>query len=95
MPHYPPGDFSFLQDNSSRRYASDTYTAVTKAEAWSLMKEDPGEGGFMYSADKRYKDIQDKMEFLPEHSGSSYGWCMRQAQYIAQHGWDAYVALFE
>uniref|UniRef100_A0A6C0K4N5 Uncharacterized protein n=1 Tax=viral metagenome TaxID=1070528 RepID=A0A6C0K4N5_9ZZZZ len=95
MTQYLPGDFSFLRDESSRRYANDTYQAVTKAEAWDLMKEDPGDGGFMFSADKRYKVIQDTMELGGEHSGSSYGWSMRQVQYIAQHGWNAYVALFE
>ena len=95
MTQYRPGDFSFLRDESSRRYANDTYQAVTKAEAWDLLKEDPGEGGFMFSADKRYKVIQDTMELRGEHSGSSYGWSMRQVQYIAQHGWNAYVALFE
>ena len=95
MTQYQPGDFSFLRDETSRRYANDTYQAVTKAEAWDLLKEDPGDGGFMFSADKRYKVIQAKMEFGGEHSGSSYGWSMRQVQYIAQHGWNAYVALFE
>lgn len=95
MTQYISGDFSFLRDESSRRYASDTYQAVTKAEAWDLMKEDPGNGGFMFSADQRYKLIQAKMELRGEHSGSSYGWSMRQVQYIAQNGWNAYVALFE
>ena len=94
MTSYQPGDFSFLRDEASRRYAKDTYEAVTKAEGWALMKEDPGEGGFMYSADERYKGIQDNMELMREHSGSSYGWCMRQVQYIATNGWDAYVTLF-
>jgi len=94
MNQYAAGDFSFMHDESGRRYATDTYQAVTKAEAWDLLKEDPGEGGFMFSADQRYKVIQAKMELMGEHSGSSYGWCMRQVQYIAQNGWNAYVALF-
>ena len=95
MTSYVPGDFSFIRDESSRYYAKDAYDATTKAEAWALLKEDPGEGGFMYSADERYKSIQDKMECIQEHSGASYGWSMRQIQYIAQHGWNAYVALFQ
>ena len=94
MTQYQPGDFSFLCDESSRRYAKDTYEAVTKAEAWDLLKEDPGEGGFMYSTNEHYKSIQSKMELINDHSGASYGWCMRQVQYIATNGWDAYVALF-
>jgi len=94
MNSYRPGDFGFVRDETSRRYAADTYQAVTKAEAWDLLKEDPGEGGFMYSGNQRYKVIQAKMELIGEHSGSSYGWSMRQVQYIAQNGWNAYVALF-
>ena len=95
MNQYTPGDFNFMRDEASRRYAKDTYDAVTKAEAWDLMKEEPGQGGYMYSTDAQYKLIQAKMEFLGEHSGASYGWCMRQVQYIAQNGWNAYVALFQ
>ena len=86
------GDFSFIRDKSSRQYVEDVYQATTKAEAWDLMKEEPEAGkGYMFTSDPRYKLIQDKMEYYGDHSGSSYGWTMRQAQFIAQKGWNAYV----
>lgn len=89
---FQPGDFSFIRDESSRRYVQDVYEAVRSAELWDLMKEEPEAGkGFMFSSDPRYKLIQERMKCYPEHSGSSYGWTMRQAQFIAQNGWTEYV----
>jgi hypothetical protein len=89
---FQPGDFSFIRDQMSREMVEDVYKAVQKAEAWDLMKEEPGEGkGYMFSSDPRYKAIQTNMEYSG-HSGSSYGWTMRQAQFIAQKGWARYVA---
>ena len=92
---FAPGDFSFIRDDSSRQYVKDVYQATTKAEAWDLMKEEPELGkGYMFTSDPRYKCIQDKMEYYGDHSGASYGWTMRQAQFIAQKGWNAYVELW-
>jgi len=89
---FQPGDFSFIRDQLSREMVEDVYQAVQKAEAWNVMKEEP-ESGYMFSSDPRYKVIQKKMEYLG-HSGSSYGWTMRQAQFIAQKGWAEYVRVW-
>ena len=87
---YLPGDFSFIQDESSRRYVKDAYDATVVSEQMELMKEEP-EKGYMFSSDTRYELIQKQMKLLSEHSGSSYSWTMRQVQFIAQKGWAAYV----
>jgi hypothetical protein len=86
-------NFDFIRDENSREMVADGYAAVAKAEAWDLMKKEPGSGGFMYSNDESYKVIHKYMDYRG-HSGSSYGWTMRQLQFIAQKGWDAYVALW-
>jgi len=92
---YPPGDFSFIQDEHRRRYVKDTYDAMIIAEQLELMKEEPEAGqGYMFSSDKRYELIHKHMNFLGEHSGSSYAWTMRQVQFIAQKGWTAYVSRY-
>ena len=92
---YLPGDFSFIQDESSRRYVKDAYDATVVSEQMGLMKEEPeADKGYMFSSDERYELIQKHMKFLDEHSGSSYGWTMRQVQFIAQKGWAAYVDLY-
>jgi len=90
---YSPGDFSFFTSESDRRLSSDLYQAITKAEAWEIMKQDPGEGGYMFSSGWGEENIHKHMTTLDEHSGASYGICMRQMQYIAKNGWEAFVAL--
>jgi uncharacterized Fe-S radical SAM superfamily protein PflX len=93
---YPLGDFSFIQDESSRRYVKDAYDATVVSEQMELMKEEPeADKGYMFSSDERYELIHKHMKFLGEHSGSSYAWTMRQVQYIAQKGWTAYVNLHQ
>jgi len=82
--------FSFIVDEDSRRYVEDAYQAVTAADAWALMAQDPGESGFMMSNPNTYAAIHAHMTLLAEHSGASYGWTMRQIQFIAQHGLEAY-----
>ena len=86
-------NFSFIKDAHLRCYVEDAYQAVDKTETWNLMKEEPAEG-FMFITDPRYNVIQDHMQYLDEHTGSSYAIMMRQIQFIAQKGWDAYVAEF-
>lgn len=94
MPEVQEPTFSFINDAESRRYVADAYRAVVAAEAWALMAEDPGEGGFMLTTREAYKAIQAHMELRYEHSGSSYGWTMRQIQFIARNGMDAYRNCF-
>jgi hypothetical protein len=86
-------NFDFIRDENSREMVEDGYAAVTKAEAWDLMKEEPGLGGFMYTTNESYRVIHKHMDYRG-HSGASYGWTMRQLQFIAISGWDAYVALW-
>lgn len=68
--------------------------AVTGAEMWDWLNTyEPDAGkGFMYSEHPNLDKINDRMQKLYNgHSGSSYGWTMRQLQYIAKNGFDAYV----
>ena len=91
---FEPGNFSFMSDAHSRRYVEDAYNAMIAAEQVDLMKEEPeADKGYMFSSDERYNLIHKHMKYLGEHSGGSYAWTMRQVQYIAQKGWNAYVEL--
>jgi len=82
------GDFSLSPDCDMLK---DAYCAITVAEAWDLMKLDPGEGGYMFSTNPNYKTI--RLQY-PGHSGCSYGVIMRAMQYLAQHGWNAFYATY-
>jgi len=92
---YRPGDFSFMQDEHSRKYVKDAYDAMIMAEQIELMKEEPAaDKGYMFTSDERYELIHKHMQFLNEHSGSSYAWTMREVQLIAQKGWTVYVNMY-
>jgi len=87
-----PGDFSFLTNVSDRIAYDELYRAVTKADAWSWLKEDPGSGGFMFNTSNNMERIYKNMDDNHCHSGSSLAICLRQMQFIARNGWEAWVA---
>jgi len=82
-----------MTDND-KEMVQDGINAVTRAEMWDYMAKPstPGEDGFMFSTDIELEIINKKIQY-GGHSGSSYGWTMRQVQYIAKNGFDAYVDL--
>ena len=84
-----PGDFSFLNADE-REMLTDAYKAVTVTESWEAMKQEPGGGGFMFSDNAYMKPIHAALKYN-DHSGVTYGWTMRNMQYIAQNGWGAYL----
>ena len=82
-------------DVLSKTMINDAINAVTKADMWETLKDltFPGEGGFMFSRDTRLELINKNIEYQ-SHSGSSYGWTMRQVEYIAKNGFEAFVTLW-
>lgn len=84
------GNFSFLDDHL-REMLEDAYNAITQAEAWDLMKVEPGTGGYMFGADNRYDTI--KLAY-GGHSGPSYAWTMRAMQFLAQNGWAVFYQTY-
>ena len=74
-------------DEQTQKYLKDAYDAITSAEMWPKMREDPGEGGYIYSGHEYINAITLKMKLIEEHSGASFGWMMRVMQRIAREGW--------
>ncbi len=89
------GDFSFIQDKSTRLMLEEAFETVEKLGVWEELKSKdvPGDGGYMFSTHPLAKKIADACPDTVGHSGSSWGWTMRQIDYIAKDGWDAYVAI--
>lgn len=60
--------------------------------AWTYLRVNPPSEstGYMFSSDSIFTVINGNMQV--GHSGSSYAWTMRNLQYIANHGLDAYIA---
>jgi len=77
---------------NDKEMVRDAINAVTRAEMWEYMAKPttPGKDGFMFSTDPELGNINTKMRY-GGHSGSSFGWTMRQLEYIAKNGFDAYV----
>ena len=60
--------------------------------AWTYLRDNPPSEstGYMLSDNPVFSVINSNMQV--GHSGSSYAWTMRNLQYIATHGLDAYIA---
>jgi hypothetical protein len=84
-------DFSFIRDDATRYFVEDAYKAVSSIEGgWDFLKSyTPAENsGFMFSSDPMLDKIGAKLD--QAHSGASYGYTMRQMEYIAKNGLEAY-----
>ena len=59
---------------------------------WSYLRDNPPSDstGYMFSDNPMFNAIMSNMQV--GHSGNSYAWTMRNLQYIASHGMDAYIA---
>ena len=90
---YSPGDFSIIEDPNYRIMLKTAYDAIKEENAWEIIAKDPGPGGFMYSEIPELEEVNKRIsDTYDGHSGSSYGWTMRQMQYIAKYGWDDYIS---
>jgi hypothetical protein len=59
---------------------------------WSFLRDNPPSDatGYMFSDNPGFGAVMNNMQV--GHSGSSYAWTMRNLQYIATHGLDAYIS---
>ncbi len=86
------GNFSTLNlDENSVKYLQDAYDAITRLDLWKELSEFTPDQGFMFSSSPLLEKIRSEMKFISEHSGSSYGWTMRQMEFIAKHSWNKYI----
>lgn len=104
MSSIKPGDFATIASlknvtEEQRQFAlsdvsflNDAYDAITNAECWEHMKNFHDES-FMFSRAPFLNKVQSHMKMLDQHSGASFGCIMRQMEYIAKKGWDAYVKM--
>ena len=83
---FTPGQFIYIKNNFIREMLQNGWAAIEELELWEFMKLD-SECYMRTSLPEVFK-ISKKMEELGYngHSGASFGWTMRQLQYIAQNG---------
>jgi hypothetical protein len=69
----------------------DADNAITATNLWDWLREysPDKKTGFMFSDHPNLSTINSAMKF-DGHSGASYGWTMRQMEYIAKNGWESF-----
>ena len=82
---FVPGQFLYVNDTNTKDMLQNAWNAITQLDLWDYMRRETD--SFMLSRDPEINIITNKMEELgyDGHSGSSFGWTMRQMQYIAEH----------
>lgn len=94
------GSFDFItQEYSDGAYYRNAHWAITQTEMWNWLHSfSLGEKeSFMFCTHPNLKIIEQKMyeqEIAHYHSGASFGITMRQMQYIAMHGYNAFRNLW-
>jgi hypothetical protein len=89
-------DLSFMRDDWSESMIRDGMRAIIKTEdslntdVWKFLREySPPEGqGFMFCGNEIVSKIGSFME--SGHSGTSFGWTMRNLEFIAKNGIDQF-----
>jgi len=92
---FTPGKFEYIKNSNHRDMLQNAYRAITITETWDFIKKDIN--SFSFSNSREIYSISDKMNELGYngHSGSSFGWTMREMQFIAQHGENKYKKIQE
>lgn len=102
---YPIGNFNFITSYMNRTIMCSAFNAINNDNIsnfknnWDVLRTNkpPPNSSFMFwdNPPKEIKHIMDVVEKnYPGHSGMSFGWTMRQLQYIAINGWDEYVKMY-
>jgi hypothetical protein len=93
--YYGNGEFDFVGDESIKEFLKSAHKAITLCELWDwirIYQPDP-KSGFMWSKTPELDRINKQMWKDPvnsNHSGSSYGFIMREMELIAKKGYENY-----
>jgi len=83
-------NFNYVNDTNSREMLLNAYQAIQLTEMWDFMKKDIET--YMWGKNPEITIILSKMSELGYgcHSGFSFGFIMREMQFIAQNGLEAH-----
>ena len=92
---FVPGEFKYVSSTNTREMLRNAYQAINQSETWPFIRNDIK--SFMFSDAPEIKLISKKMAQLGYygHSGFSFGWTIRQMQFIAKNGEEEYKKLVE
>jgi hypothetical protein len=88
------GQFLYVKDDNSREMLVNAWKAISLLNLWEYMTE--FNYSYMMSDSSQVSLISKKMVELGYngHSGFSFGWTLRQMQYIARYGEHKYFTLW-
>ena len=91
--YYGNGEFDFVKDKFTKEFLKSAHRAISLCELWDWMRiyEPQADRGFMWSKTPELDRLNQQMFKDPinsEHSGSSYGFIMRQMEDIAKNGYE-------
>ena len=89
-------EFNTIPDKHSRFMLINAHQAITLTESWGYMRTFSSNQSFMFSNSPTISTITKKMSQLgyDGHSGSSFGWTMRQMEFLAKNGKQAFLRQF-
>lgn len=65
-------------------------TTILNLWNWFKNESPPANAGYQFWGDENINKISDGLE-NNEHSGATFGYCMRQMQFIAKNGFEEYI----
>lgn len=88
------GEMNYIQNEDDKLMMTNAWQAITQTNCWNFVSQDIN--SFMFSDDYRVSIISRKMEELGYggHSGCSFGFTMRNMQYLAQNGEEEFKKLY-
>ena len=90
--YYGNGEFDFIHNTSTRAFLKSAHKAISICELWDWLR-DYNTDAFMFDKSPEVTRINAKMREDPingNHSGSSYGFIMRDMEFIAKNGYENY-----
>ncbi len=86
-------DFDFVKDKQNRAFLISCANAVSRCELWKWFNDFDSSKNFMFSTGQEIDLLRvelSKDEININHSGASFGFVLRQIEYIAKHGYNMY-----
>ena len=89
-------EFNTISDEHSRFMLKNAHQAISLTESWDFMRTFSEQSSFMFSNSPIVSDIMKKMSELgyDGHSGCSFAWTMRQMEFLAKNGKEAFLQQF-
>jgi hypothetical protein len=94
-------DFDFIDSHSERNCMINGCWAMNKTGLWEWLRSynvDPTKG-YMFASDPNINAIAEKMEeegatYRQNHSGASFAFTLRNLDYIAKNGYEAFKQMY-